>query len=190
MTTTQYFNGRMTVEEMRTIRNKLALEWHPDFKNHPYDLALETMKRINAEYAYWHTRAATESVKADKEATNPGKDYSKYTSAKFVEELEAMIRAIYDHNIDMIPGVTVEIIGVFIWVGGVSAEMTETHKILRSLGYNGSWKVREDGSRAFMWKITPDLRMFGSNGNIDDIRKKYGSTDRRRSANVTRRLSA
>lgn len=179
--TSQYFNARMTQDAMKSMRNKLIREWHPDICKHPD--ATKIAQQINAEFAYWYTRAASADVKARKEEEQPQKDWSKYTSAKYIDELEEMIRKIYDLDIDRIPGITVELIGVFIWIGGITREMVETREIVKGLGFQGGPKVFDDKTSAYMWKWTPGIHRGPTNHNMDSIRRNYGTEDKRRGAN-------
>lgn len=191
---TKFFNGRMTADEMKKLYRKLALEWHPDINHAPN--ALEMMKLINAEFSYWYARAATEQVKEEKSQNNPGKKeyYSQHYSYEFIENLEKMIQWIYDNNIDRMPGLTVDVVGVFIWIAGITPEMNEERAKVKAVGFQGGYKWHDDGSKEYMWKWTPEIKRFKSNPNIDDIKRTYGSERKNRSdykpASTPRQLGA
>ena len=175
---TKFFNPNMSAADMKALYKTLAKQNHPDLGGD-----LETMKLINAEYAYWYARSSVKETRETKTADKPESAdyYTNYYNDEFINSLEKMIAWIYNNNVDRIQGLTVEIIGVFVWIGGVTAEMRETQFLIKSVGFKGSWKVFDDGHKAFMWKWTHEIRRFGSEKNFDTISRKYGSTDVKRS---------
>lgn len=175
---TKFFNGSMTAADMKASYKTLAKKNHPDLGGD-----LETMKLINAEYAYWYATVSVRETRETKINDKPESReyYEGYYTQEFIDSLEKMIGWIYNNNIDRIAGLTVEIIGVFVWIGGVTAEMKETQFLIKSVGFKGSWKVFDDGHKAFMWKWTHEIRRFGSEKNFDTISRKYGSADVKRS---------
>jgi len=152
---------------------------HPDVcKELSLEDATRKMQQINAEFAFWYARAASSEVKDRKVNENPNKrEYyeTHYTSATYIDSLEAMIKWILDEGIDYINGISVDIVGVFIWIAGIRYEDADIRAKVKAVGFQGSWKYHDNGDREYMWKWTPEIRRFGSNDNIDDIKRKYGS---------------
>lgn len=175
------FKG-MHHDDMKLAFKRLIKVHHPDLGG---DTA--TCQLLNAEFAYWYARAATEHVKAEKvaEAQARGKNTeyheNRYTSA-FVESLEEMIAWIYSQNIDLMPGISVDVKGVFIWISGIKPEHAEIRNAIKAHGFTGGWKTHDDKTSEYMWKYTPAMRSFGTNHNIDDISRKYGNTNKNRRA--------
>lgn len=180
MVTTQYFNRSMTSEAMKALYKKLVKQYHPDI-NH--GISDEFIKAINNEFSYWYARAASSEVYEKKSGENPQKDYSKYTTQAYIDSLEQMIAWIYSNNIDRLPGLDVDLVGVFIWISGISYEMVEARNLVKGVGFQGAWKYHDDGSKEYMWKYTPEIKRFAANPNIDDIKRKYGSVSYKRSGN-------
>lgn len=179
MITTQYFNGRMTSAQMKKLRRDLSLTWHPDVCSDPN--ATKIMQQINAEFAYWYARAASEDVYQEKtaKAASEGKtwDYSKYRKAEYHESLESMINWFFNNGLDRIDTLNADIVGVFIWIGGIKAEDKELRELVKSVGFQGGYKYHDDGTREYMWKWTYEIKRFAANPNIDDIKRRYGSED-------------
>lgn len=182
MQTSTFFNARMTAEQMKVEYRKLVKIHHPDLGGD-----LETMKRLNNEFSYWYSRAASNEVYERKTAEQPDKDYSKYTSQEYIDSLEAMINWLFDQNLDRFDGVQVELIGVFVWISGITFDQKEAREIVKAVGFQGSYKHHDDGSKEYMWKWTPEIKRFSSNPNIDDIRRSYGSTIQTRKSYTPKR---
>jgi len=185
MITSQYFNARMTAAQMKASYKDLVKQYHPDI-NH--GISDEFIKAINNEFSYMYARAASKEVYETKSTENPSKDYTRYTSQAYIDSLESMINWIYSNNIDRIPSITLEIIGVFIWISGVKAEDREIREQIKSVGFQGSFKVQDNGESIYMWKWTPEIRRFNGEHNIDTIRKHYGTMNYKRSGNTQKRL--
>jgi hypothetical protein len=174
----------MNHEDMKASYKRLVKIHHPDLNPNDRESATERTKILNAEFAYYFARAATEYVRNEKvnnADTEEKKEYyrNRYNDV-FVESLEAMINEIYSRNIDQIQNVSVDLVGVFIWIAGISWDMKDTQAQVKSLGFQGSYKHHDDGAKEYMWKWTPEIKRFGSNSNIDDIKRKYGTENKNR----------
>jgi curved DNA-binding protein CbpA len=180
---TQYFNPRMTAEEMKIAYRTLVKQYHPDLNKGIDD---SFIKQINNEYSFWYARVASKEIYNQKTSADPSKDYSKYQSDVFIQSLEDMIREIYSRNLDQIYGITIELMGVFIWIAGIGVEDEEVRNIVKSLGFNGAYKYHNDGTRTYMWKWTYELRRFKADPNIDRIRERYGSQNIKRGSTQKR----
>ena len=172
MVTTQFFNRNQTAEQMKSLYRDLVKQYHPDL--HP-SISDETIKSINNEFSYWYSRAASSEVYERKTSEQPDKDYSKYQDRVYVESLQAMINEILNRNLDRTPGIEIDVVGVFIWISGITFDCAEQRAIVKALGFQGSYKYHDDGSRTYMWKWTPEIKRFASNPNIDDIKRTYGA---------------
>jgi hypothetical protein len=183
MTNVYGFQG-MNHEDMKKSYRRLALENHPDTNPDDRDGATERMKILTTEFSYWYARAATDYVRDQKVSeadTDSKKDYyrTRYNDA-FISSLEEMINAIYATNIDLITGITVDLVGVFIWIAGIKYDMKDAQQQVRALGFQGSYKYHDDGSKEYMWKWTPMIKRFGADPNIDNIQRKYGAINKNR----------
>jgi hypothetical protein len=170
-----YFTARMTAQEMKNEYRNLAKKYHPDLGGDT-----KTMQEINSQFAYQYARTASKEAYESKTQQSPDKDYSKYQNDRYINDLEKMIAWIYDNNIDRIQSITVELIGVFIWIGGIRVEDKEVRERIKDVGFQGSWKITDEGDKAYMWKWTPEIKRFKAEDNIDTIRRNYGSQDKKR----------
>ncbi len=141
-----YFKDCTTLEEVKILYKQLALKFHPDREGG----STATMQEINAEYR--------DIIK------NPRFKFSEQTA----EQKEEYDR--YPEIIDKIVtlyGITIELIGDWIWISG----NTYPHRQhLKDLGFLFAPKKT-------MWYYRPAEYKSSNHKpkNIDDIRAKYGS---------------
>ena len=144
----EWFSGCESVEEVRARYKALAMKHHPDLGG---DTA--TMQEINAAYGkacdYW-TRHK-----------NPERAETYYTWADAVNE---SLRAKIDELLK-VPGVTVELCGWWIWVGGDTRAAKDTLHAL-GLKYSGNKKL---------WFFAGCPSRSHKPYTIEDIRNIYGS---------------
>jgi hypothetical protein len=186
MITTQFFNARMTAENMKAEYKKLVKIYHPDLHPGIDDI---TIKTINNEFSYWYARAASEEVYTRKTDEQPDKDYSKYRNSEYISNLEAMINWLLANNLDRFTGVEIDLVGVFIWISGITYDQAEARAIVKGVGFQGSYKHHDDGSKEYMWKWTPEIRRFAANPNIDSIKRTYGSYNQNRKGSTRKQLA-
>lgn len=194
---TVYFNPRMTAEKMQALMDdlkskfrKLIQKYHPDINPNVTPDDLKYFKEQNniydqqrREFAYWYARAATEYVrekKKDEHKDNQKKTeyYENHYDRVYIDSLEKMLYWLYEQDIDLIDGIVVELIGVFIWIGGVKPEHRNVINKIKSVGFQGSWKKDEkngEETKVFMWKWTPKIARFDSEEDMRKIRGHYGS---------------
>lgn len=184
MTTTTFFNRTMTAEAMKANYRSLVKIHHPDLGGNT-----EVMKQLNAEFSYWYARAASEEVYTRKSDENPDKDYSKYRNSEYIQSLEAMINWLLANNLDCFTGVEIDLVGVFIWISGITFEQTEARAIVKEVGFQGSYKYHDNGDREYMWKWTPEIKRFAANPNIDSIKRTYGSFNQNRKGSTYKQLA-
>ena len=149
------FEKCATLDELKREYHKAAVSLHPDMGG-----TTEDMQRLNAEYEIYFNR-----LKTCRNAAAAGDSTGSTTAT--MENAEDFI-AIIDHLLRM-PGLTVELCGRWLWIGGE----TRAHKDeLKACGCRWSsnkklwsWHFSEDGSK---WRKT--------HYSMDRIRSKYGST--------------
>lgn len=144
----KFFNHCTTLDEVKTTYKKLALEHHPDRGG---DTA--TMQAINAEYAFASARIV-------KGANLSEEDTEK--EMRFSEEYRQVIEQIIQ-----LDGITIELVGLWIWVTGDTYPIRAELKAAKLLfaPKKQAWYYRSE-----------DLKEFrGSRKSLDEIRSKYGS---------------
>lgn len=143
----QYFNRCNTIDEVKKLYKKLAMENHPDRGG---DTA--TMQAINSEYAFACARIAKGAGLSYEEAE---------TEIKLSEEYRKVIEQII-----YLPGILIEIVGNWVWVTG-NTYPVRTELKTAGLLFAPKKKVWYYRSEAFKTR--------GTNAPLEDIRRKYGS---------------
>lgn len=144
----QFFPTGATTDEIKALYRRLAQQHHPD---HGGDTA--TMQAINAEYAFVMNKATR--------TEKPGKTEAEYADLAAVNEaIRAAIAAIVH-----LPGLNIEICGLWVWVDGD----TRTHKE----------QLKDNGYRWAPKKVKWYFAGVPANGrgrlDMDEIRSRYGS---------------
>ena len=143
----KYFVNCKSIEELKKAYKKLAFQNHPDRGGDA-----ETMKAINNEYEQaMELLKKTSKSKQDQNSTEEAGD--------FIEII---------NNIINLEGLTIEIVGNWIWVTGD----TKTHKeaLKASKFYYASKK------KAWYFKPADYVAKSRKNYSLDEIKSKYGST--------------
>lgn len=141
-----------TAEELKKQYRKLAFKYHSDCGGNDED-----MKAVNAEYT-----ALFEKLK-DIHTNAEGETYRKETSETpehFINIINELIR---------FEGVTIEIIGSFIWVSQNTKPYKEKLKEM-----NFKWSANKSS-----WYLPPEgyKKRNRKNYSLDDIRGMYGSQE-------------
>lgn len=143
----KYFKDCKTIDEVKALYKKLALQHHPDRGG---DTA--TMQAINTEYAYACAHIYKSEGMSDEQADEEMKMSEAYR--------EAIEKIIY------LPGIVVEVVGHWIWVTGntkpVKDELKAAHFFFASK--KCAWYFR-----------TEAYKTKGGKKSLDEIRAKYGS---------------
>lgn len=143
----QHFNGCTTIEQVKILYKKLAMENHPDRGG---DTA--TMQAINTEYAFACAKIAKGAGLNDEEAN---------IEIKLSEEYRQVIEKIIH-----LPGIVIEIVGNWIWVTGNSKPVKDELKAA-GLFY---------ASKKIAWYYRNEFfKTRGNNAPLEQIRKRYGS---------------
>ncbi|MDQ0109110.1 hypothetical protein [Chitinophaga terrae (ex Kim and Jung 2007)] len=143
----KYFNNCKTLEEVKTLYRELAKENHPDMGG---DTA--TMQEINKEYAFACAFIAKGSGMTDEQVDQ---------ELKLSEEYRAVIEKIIH-----LPGITIELVGNWIWVTGDTKPVKESLKDARFIfaSKKVAWFYRNEA-----------FKVRGNGAPLEKIRAKYGS---------------
>jgi hypothetical protein len=144
----KWFNDCRTLEEVKATYKKLAKQYHPDLGG---DTA--TMQEINKEYAFATAKAVIGANLSDEEAENEILSSEAYRNA-----IEKIIH---------LEGVTIELVGYWIWVTGQTYPNRAT---LKGAGFLFAPKKLAWYFRTAEYKVNQS-----SGKSLDEIREKYGS---------------
>lgn len=143
----KFFNGCNTIDEVKKLYKKLAMENHPDRGG---DTA--TMQAINTEYAFACAKLAKGAGLSDEEAD---------TEIRLSEEYRQVIEKIIN-----LPGIVIEIVGNWIWVTGNTRPVKGT---LKEAGFYFA-------SKKVAWYYRNEaFKTRGNGAPLEQIRAKYGS---------------
>ena len=143
----KYFLNASTVETVKMMYRKLALENHPDRGG---DTA--TMAEINRQYE--------EALKRLDGTESDGRTY-RYDAAKESEIMD-VIRALL-----AIPGIEVDLVGRWLWISGETRPVKDR---LKALGCRWS-----PDKSLWYWRSADSKRPWKTNGSFDDICNTYGA---------------
>ena len=154
MTYTFFIPTPTTAEELKTTYRKLAIKHHPDCGG-----STETMQTVNAEYKNLFSKLKD---------THRNKEGQAYTSNTPTDELPEEFIEIINRLIRM-EGISIEIIGRFIWVSGETKPHKDTLKEMRF-----KWH-----STKICWYLAPDdyRKRNKKQFSMNEIRTMYGSQD-------------
>jgi len=143
----KFFNDCKTIEGVKTLYKKLAMENHPDRGG---DTA--TMQAINTEYAFACAKLAKGAGLTDEQADE---------EIKLSEEYWQVIEKIIN-----LPGIVIEIVGNWIWVTGNTRPVKDT---LKDAGFYFA-------SKKIAWYYRNEaFKTRGNGAPLEQIRIKYGS---------------
>jgi hypothetical protein len=144
----KWFNEAKTLEEVKAVYKKLAKQYHPDLGG---DTA--TMQEINKEYAFASAKAIKGANLSDEETESEILSSEAYRNA-----IEKIIH---------LEGITIELVGYWIWVTGQTYPNRAT---LKEAGFLFA-------SKKLAWYFrTAEYKVNQSSGkSLDEIRNKYGS---------------
>ena len=144
----KYFTGCKTLDEIRALYKKLALQHHPDRGG---DTA--TMQEINKEYAY----ASAHAIKGENFSQDKADKEQKF-SEEYLEIIQKIIH---------LPGIVIELCGHWIWVTG------NTYPVKKQLHEAGLQFASK--KKAWFYRSEPFKMLKGGNKPLPQIRAKYGS---------------
>lgn len=153
----KWFQEIDNLNELRKLYRKLVVKYHPDNGG-----SGETIKEINAEYDCLFKRLKNDFEHKDtyKNATDKQKQQYDWQKDKQIRKMVMQLSRFRD--------ITVEIIGVWIWV----SNCYEYRKELKELGFH--WAKQKQ-----MWYLHfDDFHKFSSKpASMSYIREKYGSVE-------------
>lgn len=153
----KWFKEINTLDDLRKLYRKLVVKYHPD--NGATD---ENIKEINFEYDILFKRLKSDFEHKDtyKNATDKQKQQYDWKKDRQIRDMVMQL--------SRFKGITVEIIGVWIWV----SNCYEYRKELKELGFH--WARQKQ-----MWYIHfDDYHKFSSRpASMSYIRSKYGSVE-------------
>ena len=144
----KWFNDCTTLDEVKSAYKKLAKQYHPDLGG---DTA--TMQEINKEYAFASARAIKGANLSEDET-----EHEILSSEQYRNAIEQIIH---------LDGITIELVGYWIWVTG------NTYPVRATLKEAGFFF----GSKKVAWYFrTAEYKVSRSSGkSLDEIKTKYGS---------------
>lgn len=142
-----------TLEELKTMYRKLAMKHHPDRGGNP-----EAMKAVNNEYDALFPRL--KNVHKTKEGET-------YTARQENAETSDSFKGLINELMKM-DGITIEIIGCFVWVTGNTKPYREQ---LKALTFR--WH-----SKKYAWYLKPEdyRRKNHKDYTLEEIRTMYGTS--------------
>lgn len=144
-----YFKNVTTLDELKKEYRRLAMLHHPDRGGD-----LETMKAINAEHD-----VLFEVLKQQHNAAADAEHQTTETAEEFREILNELFR---------IEGITIELCGSWLWIGGDTRPAREQLKAL---------KLRWSSNKKLWYWHHPEqtTRHYRGSRSMSEIRNKYGS---------------
>lgn len=142
----KYFENCKSIEELKKEYKKLAFQNHPDRGGNT-----ETMQTINAEYEKVLNNLKLNGNKTDKQSQEVASD--------FIEII---------NNIINLEGLTIEIVGNWIWVTGDTKQHKDTLKT------SGFWYASK--KKAWYFKPSDYVAKSRKHYSLNEIKAKYGST--------------
>ncbi len=144
----KWFNNCQTLDEVKATYKKLAKQHHPDLGG---DTA--TMQEINKEFAFASARAVKGANLSEEET-----EHEILSSEAYRKAIEQIIH---------LDGITIELVGYWIWVTGNTYPVRAT---LKDAGFFFAPKKLAWYFRTTEYKVSK-----GGKKSLDEIRDKYGS---------------
>jgi hypothetical protein len=144
----KWFNDCGTLDEVKATYKKLAKQYHPDLGGDTV-----TMQEINKEYAFASAKAIKGANLSEEET-----EHEILSSEAYRKAIEAIIH---------LDGITIELVGWWIWVTGLTRPVKDT---LKQAGFFFASKKLAWYFRTAEYKVNK-----GGKKSLDEIRAKYGS---------------
>lgn len=144
----KWFSECGTLDEVKALYKKLAKQYHPDLGGDT-----ETMQTINKEYALASAKAIKGGNLSEEETES---------EIRFSEEYRQAIEKVIH-----LEGITIELVGYWIWVTGNTYSVKST---LKEAGFLFASKKLAWYFRTGEYKVNK-----GGKKSLEEIRAKYGS---------------
>jgi len=144
----KWFNDCKTLDEVKAAYKKLAKQHHPDLGGDTL-----TMQEINKEYAFASAKVIKGANLSEEET-----EHEILSSEAYRKAIEAIIH---------LDGITIELVGWWIWVTGMTRPVKQT---LKQAGFFFASKKVAWYFRTAEYKVSK-----GGKKSLDEIRAKYGS---------------
>jgi len=144
----RWFSECTTLDQVKAMYKQLAKKHHPDLGGDTL-----TMQEINKEYAFASAKAIKGANLSEEET-----EHQILSSEAYRKAIEAIIH---------LDGITIELVGWWIWVTGLTRPVKE---VLKKAGFFFA-------SKKLAWYFrTEDYKVKkGGKKSLDEIRAKYGS---------------
>ena len=152
-----------TLEELKTVYRQLAKMYHPDKGGD-----LEIMKAVNAEYDRLFPKLKN---------IHKTKDGETYTARNETAETPEHFKNLITELMRM-DGITIEIIGCFVWITGNTKSYKDQLKVL-----NFKWHMKKSA-----WYLAPEdyKKRSRKDYSLDTIRTMYGTSGTMKSKGTTK----
>lgn len=157
---TKYFENPKTLEELRKQYKDLLKKYHPDCPTG----STEATQQINAEYEQLFKLLKDNHDKSSCNASDKASAYNSKYDWQEDEKLRDML-----NKVIMFTGVTIEIIGEWIWITGNTYQY---RKELKESGFKFAGQ-----KKAWYWHSENYHKKSNKRLTMNDIRGYYGSTE-------------
>jgi len=147
----KWFKEVKTLDELRSMYRKLAMQYHPDKGG-----STACMQEINDEY----DQLSKTLINSNTTFTEGRKSWEHFVSSEIRNKLNEII---------FLEGVTIEIIGSWIWITG-NTKPVKDH--LKSHGFRFS-----PNKLAWYWQYGDYRKMNGKQFTMEEIRAMWGSEE-------------
>lgn len=159
MKNSKYFSGVNNIEDAKALYRRLVMKWHPDLSHDPD--ATRIIAEINTEWEKVFAALKDVHKRSDGSTYTETREDKKSaeTAGEFAEIIAQLVK---------LDGITVELVGSWVWVSG----NTFPHKdVLKAMGFQWAAKKR-------MWNYhkEPWVRHGKREIPMEAIKAKYGCT--------------
>lgn len=152
-----YFKDCINVQEIKAQYRKLCFMYHPDVSQ--IDNAHDIMVVVNEQY-----HQALNGQHETQWQDQTGKAHTYYYNAETEQHLMDKINELLAAKME---GITIDLIGFWIWAGGDTRKHKETLKSLKLRWHSGR--------KLWYWKGIKGKTKYAKNLSIDDLKQSYGS---------------
>lgn len=157
----KHFKEVNTLEELRKQYRDLLKLYHPDNANG----STEATQQINAEYDQLFKIL---KAKHGNKSTDHNQNESDFNNMKYDFAEDQILREMLQ-KIIMFDGITIEVVGAWIWISG---NTYQHKKELKEVGFK--WATQK---KMWYWHSDTFRKKSHKSLSMDDIRSFYGSTE-------------